>query len=190
MAAAALLCTAPQALAFQTTPVLDAAPEPVGSPLTPVPLTAVPAQPAPPAGPLLAASTAVDLHYQASGSAPLWFRDAASREAAKMLPAILRRGEIEGLANAAELARSVETAIAIAEGPIPAVPPPGKGAKAGPTPNPFIAPDKLLSAAWVQYIRALHGPVPEMAFGDSALRPRAPLADRILHAAQKAPSLA
>ena len=94
MTAYALL-SAPQAVAFQA-PVLDAAPEPVAQPATPpAPLTVVPAQRAPSAGPLLPATAAVDLYYRARSNAPLWFRDASTRQAAKLLPTILRRGEIE-----------------------------------------------------------------------------------------------
>lgn len=185
---AAPLGAAP-AMAFQdSTPIADAAPEPVAQ-LTPVPLVAVPPPPPSASGPLLSAAATVDLYYQSRGNAPLWFRDAASREAAKLIPAILRRGQIEGLANAGELARTVEAAIARAETPPPPAPAPRKGAKPTPAANPFVAEDKILSAAWVQYVGALHRPLPEMTFGDPALAPRAPLPDRILHLAQTAPSL-
>jgi len=182
------------AMAFQASVALaDGAPEPLTE-LTPVPLVAVPPAPPPPpptaAGTLLSAGPIVEIYYQARGNAPLWFRDAASREAAKMLPAILRRGQIEGLANAAELAGTVEAAIARAQNPPPPAPAPKKGSKPAPPANPFVAEDKILSAAWVQYVRTLHGPLSEMSFGDPALAPKAPLPDRILHLAQKAPSLA
>ena len=40
-------------------------------------------------------------------------------------------------------------------------------------PAALVAADKLLSAAWVQYVRALHGPQSEMSFGDRALVPNA-----------------
>jgi lipoprotein-anchoring transpeptidase ErfK/SrfK len=188
-AAAVLGAAAPAAAVQASGPVIDAAPEPVAQ-LTPAPLTAVPVQPPPAAGPLLAAAPAVDVYYQARGNAPLWFRDTASLAAAKLLPVILRRGEIEGLANAGALASVVEAAIARAQTPPPPAPAPKKGAKPAAPSNPFAAEDKILSAAWVQYVRALHGSQSEMSFGDPALAPKPPLPDRILHLAQQAPSLA
>jgi murein L,D-transpeptidase YcbB/YkuD len=189
LGAAAALCAAAPATAMQASaPLVDAAPEPIAQ-LTPAPLAPAPLPP-PVSGPLLTAAPIVDHYYRARGDAPLWFRDAASLEAAKMLPAILRRAQIEGLANAAVLAGAVEAAIARAQAPRPPVPAPKKGAKPAPPTNPFVAEDKILSAAWVQYVRALHAPVPDMSFGDPALAPKAPLPDRILHLAQKAPSLA
>ena len=169
--------------------VVDAAPEPIAQ-LVPPPLAAVPALPPPSAGPLLSAAPVVESYYKARGNAPLWFRDAASLEAAKMLPAILRRGQIEGLGNAAELARTVEAAIVRAQTPLPPAPPLKKGAKPEPVTNAFVGEDKILSAAWVQYVGMLHRPLAEMSFGDPALAPKASLPDRILHLAQKAPSLA
>ncbi len=180
-AAISIWGTAP-ALALQSAPIIDAAPEPVTA-LTPVPLTPAPIQPSSPA-------PTVDANYSTRGNAPLWFRDAASLEAAKLLPAILRRGQVEGFANASELARDVEDAIARAETPQPPAPSPKKGTIAAPPANPFLAEEKILSTAWVRYVRALHGPQSEMSFGDRALMPKAPLPDRILHEALKAPSLA
>ncbi len=185
MAAGALLCIGQQALALQA-PALDATREPVTQ--LSAPLTAV--EPAASTGQLLPLASTVDLYYRSRGNAPLWFRDASTRQAAKLLPTILRRGQIEGLANVAELARGVEAAIARAESPVPLLPVPRKGVKPAPVPNPFLAEDKLLSAAWVQYVRMLHGPVSDISFGDPALAPRAPLPDRILHEARKASSLA
>jgi len=179
--AAALLCGTAPARALQSTPVIDAAPEPAGT-LKAFSLTPVPTQPTSP-------TPTVDAYYSARGNAPLWFRDAASREAAKLLPSILRRGQVEGLANASELARNVEDAIARARTPLPE-PAPKKGATPTPAANPFLAEEKILSTAWVRYVRALHGPQSEMSFGDRALMPKAPLPDRILHEALKAPSLA
>ena len=180
--AATMLCGAAPALALQSEPVVDAAPEPAAT-LKPFSLT-----PAPP--PLPSPAPTVEAYYSAHGNAPLWFRGAANLEAAKLLPAILRRGQVEGLANASELARSVEDAIARAQAPQPALPAAKKGAIAAPPAHPFLAEEKILSTAWVQYVRALHGPQSDMSFGDRALMPKAPLPDRILHEALNAPSLA
>ena len=178
--ACALLCGAAPAAALQASqPIIDAAPEPVAE-LTQAPLTTVADLPPPTAGPLLSAAPAVDLYYQSRGNPLLWLRDSASLAAARSLPSILRRAEIEGLPNAAELANAVEAAIVRSATP----------ASPAPAPKPLIAEDKILSAAWVQYVRALHGPQPEMSFADRALAPKAPLPDRILHEAQLAVSLA
>jgi L,D-transpeptidase YcbB len=179
---AAMLCGTAPAVAFQTALVIDAAPEPVTA-LTPVPLTPAPIQPRGPA-------PTVDFYYSTHGNAPLWFRDAASLEAARLLPAILRRAQVEGLANASELARTVEEAIARAQAPPPSAPTPKKGATLAPPPNPFLAEERILSTAWVRYVLELHGPQSEMSFGDRALIHKAPLPDLILHEALTAPSLA
>ena len=190
LAGAALLCGPCPLGAYQAnTPIIDAAPEPLTEPFA-APLTAVQAAPAPTARPLLSAAPAVDLYYQSRGNPLLWFGDPVNLEAARLLPSILRRAEIEGLANAAELARAVELAIARAQAPEPPAPEPKKGKSPPPTPNPDLAEDRVLSAAWVQYVRALHGPQPDMSFADRALAPKAPLPDRILHEAHKAGSLA
>ncbi len=158
MIAAALLCGAAPALAVQAS----------------APAPAAPAAPA-----LFPAAPAVDSYYAARGNAPIWLRDAASFEAARLLPAILRRARVDGLADGAELARRVEEALARAAGS----PLDGK-------PGAFSAEEKLLSAAWVQYVRALNAPVPGMLYGDPALAPKPPPPERILIDARKATSLA
>jgi murein L,D-transpeptidase YcbB/YkuD len=53
----------------------------------------------------------------------------------------------------------------------------------------MVAADKLLSAAWVQYVRALKAPVRSMTWGDPSLQPRVPSAHQVLAEALKAPSL-
>jgi hypothetical protein len=53
----------------------------------------------------------------------------------------------------------------------------------------LIAADKLLSAAWVQYVRALRAPVRGMTWGDPLLAPRMPSPHQVLAEAFKAPSL-
>ena len=161
MIAGALLCGATPALAIQAS----------------APAAAQPAAPAAPA--LFPAAPAVDSYYAARGNAPIWLRDAASFEAARLLPAILRRARVDGLADSAELARRVEDALArAARSPLD-----GK-------PGAFSAEEKLLSAAWVQYVRALNAPVPGMLYGDPALAPKPPPPERILIDARKATSLA
>ena len=161
--AAALLCGASPALAQHA---------PASASLTPALVTVAP----------LPASPAVNAYYQLSGNAPIWLRDAASIEAAKLLPAILERAPLDGLANGPELARLVEDTIARAQAAPPAQP--------GARPAALVAADKLLSAAWVQYVRALKAPVGGMTWGDPALAPRVPSPHQVLAEALKAPSLA
>ncbi|MGI8610860.1 MAG: L,D-transpeptidase family protein [Sphingomicrobium sp.] len=162
--AAALLCGASPALAQQA---------PASASLTPALVTVAP----------LPASPAVNAYYHLNGNAPIWLRDAASAEAAKLLPAILERAPLDGLANGPELARLVEDAIARAQAA-------GPSSQPGARPAELVAADKLLSAAWVQYVRALKAPIGGMTYGDPGLAPQMPKPDRILHDAQRAPSLA
>lgn len=152
-AAAALLCgAAPASAQVAPTPMLAAA--------TPLPST-----------------PAVDAYYAARANAPIWFRDASSLAAAKLLPAILERAPLDGLDNGPDLARQVDAALARVQ-----MSPTTKLAI-------YLAEDKLLSAAWVQYVRALNAPVPGLAYGDPALALKIPAPDRVLIDAARAPSL-
>jgi murein L,D-transpeptidase YcbB/YkuD len=144
--------------------------------------------PAPTLAPALVTTTAspstpaVEAYYAAHANAPIWFRDASSLAAAKLLPAILERAPLDGLDNGPDLARQVDAALARAGKPAP-------GAQTPTSPASFLVEDKLLSAAWVQYVRALRAPVPGIAYGDPALAPQALKPDRILTDAARAPSL-
>ena len=160
--AAALLCGAAPALAQQ-----PSAPQ-----LAPalVKTSALPSTPA------------VEAYYAARANAPIWFRDASSLAAAKLLPAILERAPLDGLDNGPDLARQVDAALARAENP-------ALGAQFPTGPATFLVEDKLLSAAWVQYVRALRAPVAGIVYGDPALAPQVPKPDRILTDAARAPSL-
>ena len=64
-----------------------------------------------------------------------------------------------------------------------------QGAAPNARPAALVAADKLLSAAWVQYVRALKVPVRGMTWGDPLLEPRVPSAHQVLAEAFKAPSL-
>src|SRR5687768_12855474 len=149
-----------------------AQPAPASASLTPALVTVAP----------LPATPAVNAYYQLSGNAPIWLKDSASAEAAKLLPAILERAPLDGLANGPDLAEMVENAIARAQA---AAPPSQTGAR----PAALVAADKLLSAAWVQYVRALRAPVRGMTWDDPLLQPRVPSAHQVLAEALKAPSL-
>ena len=125
------------------------------------------------------AAPEIDDFYRLRANAPIWFRDTASLEAAKRLPAILKRAPLDGLADGPELARLVQSAIERAE-PSPA----------GAWPADPLAHDKMLSSAWVKYVQALKAPVAGITYGDPALAPLVPSPERILTDALKAPSLA
>ena len=90
-----------------------------------------------PAAPLIVSDFGVDSFYAAHNKAPIWLGDAASREAAARLPAILRRAPLDGLPEGPELAAGVEAALASSQ----------------------PADDRAISAAWVRYVRALRRPV-------------------------------
>ena len=157
LATAALLCGASPALAEQAS-----------ASLTPALITVAP----------LPATPAVNAYYQLSGNAPIWLKNSATAEVAKLLPEILERAPLDGLANGPELAEMARNAIARAQSEAP-------NARSA----SLIAADRLLSAAWVQYVRALRAPVRGMTWGDPLLKPRMPSAHQVLAEAFKAPSL-
>jgi len=109
----------------------------------------------------------VDLFYTARAEAPLWLKDDASRAAAGKLSAILHNATVDGLSQGPELAARVKAAIASGQ----------------------QGDDKNISAAWVQYVRALKRPATGVSFGDPALKPVAPTAQAVLSEAAQAPSL-
>jgi L,D-transpeptidase YcbB len=113
------------------------------------------------------AEEGVDLFYAARAEAPVWLKDGVSRAAAAKLPAILRNATLGGLSNGPALAARVEAAIAAGD----------------------ARDDKTISAAWVQYVRALRSPVEGVSFGDPALKPATPTAQAVLGEAVQAPSL-
>ncbi|MEA3057202.1 MAG: L,D-transpeptidase YcbB [Sphingomonadales bacterium] len=114
------------------------------------------------------ADLGVDLFYAARNQAPLWLNDEAGRAAAAKLAPLLRNAALDGLANGPGLATEVDAAIARGQ----------------------PADDKIISAAWVQYVRTLKGPVAGVSFGDPALKPVAPTAPAVLSEAARAASLA
>ena len=129
----------------------------------PVPPAAIPAPVA--AAP---ADLDLDLFYAARAEAPIWLKDEVSRAAAAKLPPILRNAALDGLSDGPELAANVETAIASAQS----------------------GDDKIISAAWLRYVRALKAPIQGVTFGDPALKPTGPKAGAVLGEAAQAPSLA
>ena len=118
------------------------------------------------------AEAAVARFYGARQNGPLWFRPASNGEAAALLAGILRRAQLDGLANGPELASQVEAAIT--------------QARNGDKPR-IAAAERLISSVWVRYVQKLSAPTPGMIYGYQP--PRVPNPDRILHEAANAPSL-
>ena len=123
--------------------------------------------PMPILAPVVPRDLAIEAYYAAHNQAPVWFRDGATREAAAKLPALLRRSTLDGLTDGPELAARAEAALVSGQ----------------------PADDKLLSEAWVRYVRALEAPIPGMAYGDPELELKRRSAGEILKAAAEAPSL-
>lgn len=118
------------------------------------------------------ADAAAARFYAARQNGPMWFRPGSNGEAAAQLATILRRAQLDGLANGPELASQVEAALVQAR----------TGDKAK-----MAAAERLISAAWVLYVQKVSAPTKGMIFGDQP--PRIPNPDRILYEAANAPSL-
>jgi murein L,D-transpeptidase YcbB/YkuD len=123
----------------------------------------------------LPASAAVAAFYNARGNAPIWFKSAATSQAAHELVGILRRAQLDGLASGPMLAQSAEAAIAKARSGDPAA---------------VAAAERLLSSAWVLYVQTVSRPSPVMAYSERYLMPRVPQPELVLLKAAQAPSLA
>ena len=108
----------------------------------------------------------VDAFY-ANHPEGLWLRDQDSRAAAAKLAERLRHAEVEGLSDGPALASSIEAALSRGE------------------PND----DRIIAAAWIEYLRALNRPVEGVGYGEPQLELTEPAAVTALAAAAKAPSL-
>ena len=89
-------------------------------------------------GPSIIADLAIDSFYASRPGALVWLGDADRRAAAAKLAALLRRAAIDGLSEGPALAARVEAAIARGQ----------------------PADDRIISAAWVKYVRVLKAPPP------------------------------
>ena len=118
----------------------------------------------------------VRYYYERRQYPAIWFGARGGDEAIGQLLSILRRAPIDGFANGPQVAASVEAAVA--------------RAKAGNDPMQVKAAELALSAAWADYVQAIHRPAPEMHYGDPALNAGIPHPDRTLAMAEAAPSLA
>ncbi|MDP9424157.1 MAG: L,D-transpeptidase family protein [Pseudomonadota bacterium] len=111
--------------------------------------------------------------YAASKNSPIWFR-AGQAATGPALATILKRSPIEGFARGPQLAAEVESALAQAQS--------GDAAA-------LLAADRVLSAAWVEYVQAIHAPTPGMLYGEKWVTPVRPTTFAVLAKALKAPSL-
>ena len=143
--------------------------------ITAVPISAatVPAVPAPFRMFGTAEDGGVDAFYAARRGAPLWLSNGPNSAAAQKLISILQRAPIDGLASGPELAGRAQVLISQASGDRSAL----------------LEADKLLSAAWVQYVQTIHRSPRGMTYADAWVTPRSQSAAEILQVAATAPSL-
>ena len=118
---------------------------------------------------------AVAAFYASRGGQPLWLRSGADSSAARQLIEVLRRAPLDGLASGPALAAQAQSLIARAQTGDPAA---------------LAEADRLLSAAWIAYVRTLQAPAPGMTYADSWVKPRQDTPMQILMRAAGAPSLA
>ena len=149
-------------IAFAPLPVL-AAPSPELAP-TPVAALAAPGD--------SAVGAAVERFYAQHADAPLWLKAGPASPAAAALVQTLRRAPLDGLYAGPQLADEIQAALAAATDRASA-------ARA----------DRLMSAAWLRYVTALHAPAPGLAYNDPRLAPRAPAPGYVLEQAARAASL-
>jgi murein L,D-transpeptidase YcbB/YkuD len=109
------------------------------------------------------------------GEAPLWLRDGPDGPAIRRLVATLRQAPLDGLAAGPQLAAASEAAV--------------ERARSGGAVERAEA-ERMLSAAWVMYVQALHWPTAGMIYADSAVAPKIPKPATILTQLASAQSLA
>jgi murein L,D-transpeptidase YcbB/YkuD len=102
----------------------------------------------------------------------LWLKAGPASPAAAALVRALRRAPLDGLSSGPQLADEIQAALASAT----------DGASASRA-------DRMMSAAWLRYVAALHAPAPGMVYNDPRLAPRTPAAGYILEQAARASSL-
>jgi len=134
-----------------------------------------PALPAPAAFGGSTADQAISNFYAARNGAPLWLRSGFDSAAARELIGVLERAPLDGLRNGPAMAAEAQALLARASTGDPAA---------------LANADRLLSAAWVQYVAALQTPPAGMTYADRWVAPRRWSAGQILAAAAAAPSLA
>jgi murein L,D-transpeptidase YcbB/YkuD len=121
----------------------------------------------------LAANQAVNAFYASRGGAPLWLKG-GSEAAAREFVTVLQRSPLDGMPGGPAIAAQAQVLLARA----------GAGDAAARS-----AAERLLSTAWVQYVRALQTPPAGMIYADQWVRPRSDTPAGILARAGAAPSL-
>jgi murein L,D-transpeptidase YcbB/YkuD len=116
----------------------------------------------------------VDNFYSARHGAPLWLRNGARSAAASELIGVLQRASLDGFAGGPALAAQAQQLLLRAQSGDPAA---------------LMAADRLLSAAWVQYVQALQTPPSGMTYADAWVAPRRDSPASILARAAAAPML-
>lgn len=108
------------------------------------------------------------------GSAPLWLSAGVDGPGVHRLLSVLRQAPLDGFAAGPRLARASEAAL--------------QKARSG-RPADVAEAERLLSAAWVMYVQALHWPTAGMIYADPSLAPRIPAPAEVLAELAAAPSL-
>ena len=130
--------------------------------------------PMPILAPQLPAAPEVSAAYETRRIQPIWFRAGADSAIVSQLVAILQRAPFDGLDTGPQLAAGVLAAQAQARS--------GNAAD-------VLAADKAVSAAWVQYVKAVKRPTRGMIYAWPALKPRGVRIEEVLLTASAAPSL-
>jgi len=113
--------------------------------------------------------------YASRHEAPLWLKSGSDGAAARALIGVLQRSSLDGLRGGPELAAQAEALLSEAQSG---------------DPNAVAAADRLLSAAWVQYVEAIQTPPAGMTYADRWVAPRRDSPSTILARAASVPSLA
>lgn len=121
------------------------------------------------------ADQALNVFYASRGGAPLWLRSGAESSSARELIGLLQRASLDGYSGGPAMAAQAQELMARA----------GSGDAAA-----AAAADRLLSAAFVQYVETLQTPPSGMTYADRWVTPRRDSAATILAKAAAAPSLA
>ncbi len=120
-------------------------------------------------------AAAVAAFTQQRGGAPLWLRDGVDGRPVRALIAALSQSELDGFAAGPKLADAVKAA--------------ADRSRSGTRAEQLEA-ERLMSAAWVMYVQALHWPASGMIFADPGLAPKIPTPQAILSKLAAASSLA
>jgi L,D-transpeptidase YcbB len=122
----------------------------------------------------VSAASSVAAAYDAYHIQPIWFRGGVNETAVAQLTQILQRAPFDGFAEGPQLATQVQAAVAQARGA---------------NPQDIAAAERLLSAAWVQYVQRIKRPTDGMIYAYAVLAPQGSRADQILLTAAAAKSL-